>query len=308
MPKLTTTATRGAPATASAVSVLAAAVLALSVAAPLVRLAQSPPLVVATWRLGLAVVIVATLAWWTGTWRQLRGLSRRDIGLGVTAGIALAAHFWSWIASLGMTSVAASVVLVNLQPVFVAAGSAWWLAERPSARQWSGVVVAALGAIVVGAGDWGASSNDGGAAGGRALLGDGLALLGAATAALYYLIGRRLRATLDLWPYTTLVYGSCFSTLLVASVLTAAPLWPLPTGDLAIFAGLAAGPMLIGHTGMNWALAHLPAYVVNLTVLGEPIGATLLAWWIPSIGEAPGLATVVGGALVLAGAIRTARR
>ncbi len=206
-----------------------------------------------------------------------------------------------------MTSVAASVVLVNLQPVFVAAGSAWWLAERPTSRQWGGVLLAALGAVVVGAGDWHAAPSTG-ALGGRALLGDALALVGAVTAALYYLIGRRLRTSLDLWPYTTLVYGSCFATLLAAAAATGAPLWPLPSGDLAIFVGLAAGPMLIGHTGMNWALAHLPAYVVNLTVLGEPIGATLLAWWIPSIGEAPGVATVAGGALVLAGAIRTARR
>jgi drug/metabolite transporter (DMT)-like permease len=317
MPEPTTTERPRPPAPIAAISVLGAAVLALSVAAPLVRLAHSPPLVVATWRLGLSTAIVAALTLATGSWRQWRTLTRRELAWGLVAGVALAAHFWSWIASLGMTSVAASVVLVNLQPVFVAAGSAWWLAEHPSRRQWGGVLIAAAGALVVGAGDWwrtpsaattGSATLGGAALGRDALVGDGLALVGAATAAAYYLIGRRLRAALDLWAYTTLVYGSCWLTLLVVGVGTGAPLWPLPADDLWIFAALAAGPMLVGHTGMNWALAHLPAYIVNLTVLGEPIGATLLAWWIPAIGESPTWWTLLGGGLVLFGAIRTARR
>ena len=65
--------------------------------------------------------------------------------------------------------------------------------------------------------------------------------------------------------------------------------------------------MMLGHTGMNWALKHLPAYVVNLTVLGEPVGATLLAAVIPGIRETPGAHALVGGALILTGAVVTAR-
>lgn len=282
------------------------AVLAISTAAPLVRLAAAPPLVVATWRLGLSVVVVGTLAVATGTWRQWRGLGRRDVVVAVAAGVALAVHFWSWIASIGLTSVAASVVLVNLQPVIVAAGSAWWLHERPTRAQWAGVALAVVGAGIVGLGD---GAMGGVASTGRdSALGNALALLGAVTAALYYLAGRRLRASLDLWPYTTLVYGTCFVVLLVAALATDAPLWPVTPRAFGLYAALAAGPMLLGHTGMNWALRHLPAYVVNLTVLGEPVGATLLAWAIPAIGEPPTTAVLLGGALVLVGAIRAARR
>lgn len=287
--------------------VLGAAVLAIAVAAPLVRLSAAPPLVIATWRLGLSVLVVGGLAAATGTWRQWRQLSRRDVGLAVASGIALAVHFWSWIASIGLTSVAASVVLVNLQPVIVAAGSGWWLAERPSGRQWGGIAVAMVGAAIVGMGDLPGIGVPGDA-GRQPALGNALALLGAVTAALYYLVGRRLRRTLDLWPYTTLVYGVCFVVLAACALVRGDALWPVSGRDLAIFAGLAVGPMLLGHTGMNWALRHLPAYVVNLTVLGEPVGATLLAWLIPAIGEAPTPAALVGGALVLAGAVRAAPR
>jgi drug/metabolite transporter (DMT)-like permease len=88
----------------------------------------------------------------------------------------------------------------------------------------------------------------------------------------------------------------------------AVPLTPQPPRELAIFAGLALGPMLLGHTGMNYALRYLPAYVVNLTVLGEPIGATLLAALLPGIAEVPTLITVIGGGLILAGVVLAARR
>jgi drug/metabolite transporter (DMT)-like permease len=142
----------------------------------------------------------------------------------------------------------------------------------------------------------------------RALLGDLLALVGAGTAATYFVAGRRLRGTLELWSYVGLVYGSCFVVLLVLSALTSAPLMPQPTRELAIFAGLALGPMLLGHTGLNWALKRSPAYVVNLTLLGEPIGATVIAAFLPGIREVPGPMTLVGGVIVLIGILLTARR
>jgi drug/metabolite transporter (DMT)-like permease len=81
-----------------------------------------------------------------------------------------------------------------------------------------------------------------------------------------------------------------------------------PPRELAIFLALAVGPMMLGHTGLNWALRYLPAYVVNLTTLGEPVGATLLAAALPSIREVPSAATFVGGAMILAGVYAAARR
>ena len=216
----------------------------------------------------------------------------------MAAGVMLALHFWSWNASVSLTTIAASAVLVNLHPIIVAVISSLWLHERPTRRQWMGIAVAMIGALVVGAADIGALRAS---ASGRALLGDGLALVGAFTVALYYLIGRRLRQTLDLWPYVGLVYGACLATLLIVAFLADAPLAPQPRRELMIFAALALGPMLLGHTGMNWALRYLPAYVVTLTVLGEPVGATLLAALLPGIREVPPVPTLLGGLLVLVG-------
>jgi drug/metabolite transporter (DMT)-like permease len=121
------------------------------------------------------------------------------------------------------------------------------------------------------------------------------------TVALYYLAGRRLRQTLDLWPYVGLVYSACVLTLLVIAGIARIPLAPQPPREILIFTALALGPMLLGHTGMNWALRYLPAYVVTLTVLGEPVGATLLAAVLPGIREIPSPITLLGGAVVLGG-------
>ena len=138
--------------------------------------------------------------------------------------------------------------------------------------------------------------------------GDALAVVGAVTAAGYYLLGRSVRQVLDTWGYVLLAYGAALVTLLLLAAPAGATLWPQPPQELAIFVGLAVGPMLLGHTGMNWALGRLPAYIVNLTVLGEPIGATLLAAALPFIGEVPGVGTLLCGAVVLAGVVIAAKR
>lgn len=284
--------------------VLVLALFGISFAGPLVRLSHAHPLAIAIWRLGFSLIIIAIALVVTGSWRQWRRLDRSGAMLAVGAGTMLALHFWTWNASIAFTTVAASVVLVNTQPALVALLSAGWLREPPTRRQWTGIAVAMAGAFVVALPDMTSATN---ASTGRALFGDGLALAGAAAAACYFVAGRKLRSTLDLWPYVAVVYGTCFVVLIVFAALVHAPVMHQPPRELAIFFGLAIGPMLLGHTGLNWALKYLPAYVVNLTLLGEPVGATVLAAILPGIRELPGVATLVGGALILAGIYVTAR-
>ena len=56
--------------------------------------------------------------------------------------------------------------------------------------------------------------------------------------------------------------------LVAGAHVTHLDLTPIAGREFAIFAALAIGPMLLGHTGMNWALKFMPAYVVNLVTLG----------------------------------------
>lgn len=287
---------RTAPAVPPAAA-LVVAVLALSWSGPLVRFATAPALVVSAWRLILSVLFIGCVL-------LIRrapppSLNRRDWLFAITAGIFLAAHFWSWIASIGLTTVSSSVVLVSAQPVFVALLSGALLGEAASRRQWFGIAVAVVGAAVIAWGDFGR--------GREAMIGDALAITGAVFVSIYYVIGRRLRSWIELWWYIAIVYGiAAVALLLVVLASPGVALFGYPQRDWLVFVALAAGPMMLGHTGVNYALRYVRAYVANLAALAEPIGATLIAWLLPAIAEVPGPQTLVGGALILGGIALTA--
>ena len=280
--------------------ILALSLLGIAFAGPLVRLSSADPLAIAVWRLALSLLIVGVFLVATGEWRDWRKITPGELMLAAAGGVSLALHFWAWNASIHLTTIAASVTLVSLQPAVVAMISAVALREAPSRRQMLGIAIAIAGALIIAAPDF-----QGGIApaGNRPLLGNLLATSAAITAALYYTIGRRLRRTLGIWAYVGIVYSAAFLTLFAIALSRGVALAPQPPREMAIFVGLAIGPMLIGHTGMNWALKYLPAYVVNLTVLGEPVGATLLGALIPSIRQIPTVNTLVGGAIVLGGVL-----
>jgi len=286
--------------------VLFLAVLGVSLSGPLVRISTAHPLAIAVWRLVLALTVIVAIVIVRGSWRQWRALDGSAVGLAAFGGVMLALHFWAWNTSVELTTIAASVVLVNVQPLVVATLSAIWLREAPTRQQWIGIGIAMFGAFVVAYPDLLIAG--GRSLRGRAAAGDALAILGAITAAIYYVIGRRLRITLDLWAYAALVYACCLASLLIIALSMGVSLGPFAAREYRIFALLALGPQLLGHTGMNWALRHVRAYQVNIVLLGEPIGATLLAALLPGIRELPTAYTLAGGALVLIGILLAERQ
>jgi drug/metabolite transporter (DMT)-like permease len=252
----------------------------------------------------LSLIIVAIALIVTGEWRDWRRLSLRAAGFAVLAGLALALHFWAWNASIHLTTIAASVTLVNLQPAFIVAISALFLHEWPSRRQLLGIVVAIAGAMIIAAP---ALMESGSTIRSGAALGNMLAFSAAVTAAIYYSVGRHMRRSYGLWSYVGLAYAACAVALIATAHITRLDVFPQPSREIWIFVALAVGPMLLGHTGMNWALKFLPAYVVNLVTLGEPVGATLLGALIPGIRQIPSVVTLLGGVVVLTGVTIAAR-
>ncbi|SFR69432.1 DMT family transporter [Halogeometricum limi] len=306
---------------------LAVAVLAVSTSAILVRYSEAPSLVKALYRVVFTVALLAPVAV-TRSRDELRRVPRRDVFWAAVAGVALAVHFASWFESLEWTSVAASVTLVQAQPLFVAVGAWALLGERITRGVVVGIAVALVGMATMTLGDLfvpdavrflsavpglaevlapvAAGTGDPTLAGERPLYGDALALVGAVTAAGYVLAGRSLRQRLSLIPYVTIVYTACAVVLLCLTAARGHPLFDYAAREWALFLAMAVGPGVFGHTVLNWALGYLESSVVSVSLLGEPVGSTVLA--LVLIGETPTPATIVGGVVVLAGIYLTTRR
>jgi drug/metabolite transporter (DMT)-like permease len=244
--------------------VIALAVIGISWAAILVRWSDVSAYVLAFWRLGLSLVVIAAALTMDRGWSRLLDVRRSDAALLALAGVLLAYHFVAWFISLDYTTVASSTLFVSLHPIFAA-----------------GLSALALGA--------------------EAMKGNMLALSAGVADAGYFVIGRSLRRRLGIWSYVAWVYLIAALVLVPFIFVRGEAFFDYPAREWWIFVGLAAGPMLLGHTGLNWVLRYVRAYIVNLAVLSEPIGASLLAWWLLGGEEVPGMSIVVGGVLILTG-------
>lgn len=276
---------------------IGAAVVFISLGSLFVRLAEAPPLTIAFWRVCLASLLLAPWAAPEAA-RAVPALTPRLRGALVLSGLALALHFATWIASLSHTTVAASVLLVNTAPIFSVVFAALWLKERTHGRELAALALATAGAGIVAMDDAGGGSHS--------LWGDGLALAGAATLSLYHVVGRGLREALPLRAYVFGVWSTAAAGLLVLALAFGQPLVDLAPRTWLALVALAVFPTLLGHGLVNRALRGLPAPTVGLFMLGEPVGATLLAWLF--LAESPGALTLCGGAVILAALIVLTRR
>jgi len=213
----------------------------------------------------------------------------RDAAL---AGLAYAVHFGTWVASLGLTSVAASVTLVTTTPLVLAVVALATGRDLPTRRTWLALGVGAGGVTVLGGADLGARD---------ALVGDALAVAGAVAMAAYLWLARRAIAReprMHPLAFQGVATGVGAAALWGAVLVSGGPpAMPAPAalGYLALAALL---PQLVGHGLLTWALRHTSPTVVGIATLGEPVGSTLLGWlW---LGEVPGAATLAGCAIVLA--------
>ncbi len=267
---------------------LSLAVLFVSFGSILVRLAAAPPLAVSFYRMAIACSILLPFAG-PDARRSWPALDRRRRSLVVVAGLALALHFATWIASLSYTTVASSVLLVNTAPLFAIVLSRLFLHERPPVVVQVAIPVAFAGAALIALGDWAGSPGS--------LLGNGLAVAGAVTLAIYQVVGRGLRDALPLNAYVLAVWGTAALALVALAWSFGVPLGGYPERTWLLFVALAIVPTIGGHGLANKSLRSLPAPTVGLFLLGEPVIATLLAWLL--FREAPGPWTLAGGAVVL---------
>lgn len=270
-------------------------IIAISTASIFIKLCDAPPLIIAAYRLTLSSLFLIPFAGYKKIWQNWSGSEWRWLTL---SGIFLAFHFAFWIASLKFTSVASSVVLVSTNPIFVGIG-AWLFFKEPVGRNLIlGTLLSVLGSGLIAFGDKALIDN--------ALMGDGLAVLGAIAASGYLLIGRKMRKGQDLLSYIFPVYSAGAIVLIIISLAFQKPFFGYSSSTYLYLFLLALIPQLIGHTTFNWALKYLPAPMVAIAILGEPVGSTILAFFI--LGERLTPLKIIGGLLIFSGILTALKK
>lgn len=273
------------------------AVISISFASIFIKWSEAPALAIAAYRLAFAtlILLVPTLLF---SRKELFKLSIREVAILAVIGVALAFHFGFWISSLKYTSVANSVILVSTHPILIALISHYYLRERITLVAGAGVGIALLGMVVIGLSDLTVSP--------ESLLGDILALIGMFALAAYLLSGRRIRQKTSVLPYVTVVYGVATICLFAGCFLFNVKLYPYPQNEWILFLALAIVPMILGHTVYNWTLKYVTTLVVSMSILGEPILSSILAFFL--LEEVPTIWVLAGGVLVLIGIYLVASR
>ena len=288
------------------VVVLAVAVLAISSSAVLILWADAPAVSVTFWRTLGGAIILAPAAVRSSMSRRSEPPDRpspRQWLILVASGVALGLHFATWLTSLELTSVAASVTLVATAPLFIAVALAV-LGRPPGRTTWLAIGLAIIGTAIITVGD-AVSGADGEAgsttglvtAGSDPVVGDLLALVGAAAMAVYLLLGDRLRSTMSTVAYASRTYAVAAAAVLVFALATGTALTGFDTGTWLAIGAMILGPQLAGHTVLNYLLRRLGSVSVSLSLLLEPIGAATLVWLI--FDQLPPVTALVGGPLVL---------
>ncbi len=295
--------------------VLVVGIFAVSGGSILARLAQGegvPSLVIAAYRTLVAALILLPFML-TRRMDEVRAMQRTDWRMAFLSGVALAIHFATWITSLSYTSVAASTVLVSTSPLWVALAAPFFLNEPFTRWLKIGMTLALIGTVIISLGSMIVVENGrlllnttDLATGQQPLLGNTLALIGGLAAAVYLLIGRKLRISLSLVSYATLVYGTAAVCLVLVVWLTGNRMLGYSPQVYLLFLALGIVPQLIGHSSFNYALGYLPAAYVGITVFAEPITASIMALII--FGEQPGLMVVIGSMFVLVGVLVSGKK
>lgn len=264
-------------------------IIAISFSAIFVRWSDAPAAVTAMYRLLMTNVLMLPFLW---SYRsEITRIRLRDWLRTAASGIALGLHFLFWMDSLRFTTVASSTAILTLEPIFVLVGAFLLYGQKTSRAAFMAMCVAIVGAICIGWGDFQFS--------GAALKGDFLSLIGTVAVALHMLWGKGLRERISAFVYSFFVFLFAGLVLAITNVITGTSFTAYPAKEWGVFLLLAIIPTVFGHYVFNWLLKYMKASSVSMTVLGEPLGASILAYFL--LGEKITTIQLLAGCLLLVG-------
>jgi drug/metabolite transporter (DMT)-like permease len=272
--------------------VLCVSVLAISSAATLIRCAgEVHPLVISAYRM----LISAVMLWLVAPFSSCTYTMKSNWKVVIAAGLFLAIHFGLWIWSLKLTTVANSLVLVTMNPIFVSIGSAWILKEKPSVAALTGTTVSICGCLILLTGGKSASGSDSVAT----TIGNSMALGGALAMSFYMLAGRSASKKTHFLPYITWVYTIAGILLFSTCLICKLPMTGFRFKTTVFLFLIALIPQVIGHSLINWSLKFLHASYLAAIILLEPFVGSFIAYTF--LSETVRVQTLCGGILILLG-------
>ena len=209
----------------------------------------------------------------------------------VLSGVFLALHFICWYLSLANTTVFCASALVSLQPLYAMLGALIIFKQKPARSVIIPLVVAILGSVVLVL-----PSAEGAVQG--SFFGNAMAVVSGAFLAAYLMCGTYAMQKISLGGYATVAYGTCFLATLIVVLIFRVPV-SFDERILFVCLALSVSATLIGHTLFNWSLPHVGAFFVTVVLLGEPVAASIVAFFM--FGTVPGWVELLGGVMIIAG-------
>ncbi len=276
--------------------VITIGVIAVSLASILIKLAQAetiPSTLIAASRMAIAALVLTPITL-RRYWTEIKRLHRSQLTLAAVSGLFLAIHFATWVKSFEYTSVLVGVVLVNTNPLWAAILEFIFLRTKLSRWVIIALVIGIIGSIIV-------ALPSGGGIHFEANTGSLLALIGAVAVAIYFVIGRNLRATLSLIPYIWLVYSCSAVFLLILVAATSVPVLGYSAKGYVLLVLTALIPQLVGHSSLNFALRYFPASYVGIAAQLEPVLSAIVAFLL--FTEIPTGIQIAGSVIILVSVI-----
>ncbi|CAH1210758.1 hypothetical protein PAECIP111893_03266 [Paenibacillus plantiphilus] len=264
-------------------------ILSVSISSIMIKFSDTPTSVAGMYRLFISVIIMLALV----PWRRLRSIdmNKKDWSIVLLAGLLLGLHFLFWMESLSYTSVASSMVILALQPLFVMTGSYFLFKEQAKLPTVLCLIVAVVGSILIAWGDIGVSK--------EALIGDGLSLIGTFFVSAYLLAGQKVSHKIDVNIYSIIVFFIGGAVMLVYNLIYNYSLIEYDSSEWTYFLLLAIIPTIFGQYIFNLLLKSIGATTVSVGIIGEPVLAIILAYLL--LGETISLFQFLGGMLTLFG-------
>jgi drug/metabolite transporter (DMT)-like permease len=280
------TATAGPPASRRPLIALLLGSALLAFGPLLVRLSDVGPVASAFWRMAIAAPVLLLVA----LWQRRNDAARRPLsalpwGIAAGAGAFFAADLIAWHLGIVRTTTANATLFANTTAFMLAGFALVVRRERPAATTLQALLLAAVGALLL----FGTSAQ----VSPQHLAGDLLSLLAAALYTGYLLTIMRLRGSLS--TSTVLAMSTLASVILLlpAALLEPAPFWP---NDWRPVLALALSSQLVGQGLMVFASGRLPAFIVGLGLLVQPLVSAAAGWLF--FGEALGPVELAGAAMI----------